>query len=67
MKITTETALIQTLTPPPPPNEILETEGVYRMGNKTEEREIEGVESETEGMDSDNEGVENKVLPIVRK
>ena len=33
------------------------------MGNETEEREIEGVESETEGMDSDNEGVDNEVLP----
>ena len=33
------------------------------MGNETEERKIEGVDSETEGVDSDNEGVENKVLP----
>ena len=51
----------------PPPNNILETEGVDRMGNETEEREIEGVESETEGVDSDNEGVDNKVLPPERK
>ena len=32
------------------------------MVNRTEEREIEGVESETEGMDSDNEVFDNKVL-----
>ena len=32
----------------------METEGLDRMGNETEEREIEGVESKTEGMDSDN-------------
>ena len=32
------------------------------MGDETEEREIEGVDSETEGVDSDNEGVDNKVL-----
>ena len=29
------------------------------MGNETEEREIEGVDSETEVVDSANEGVEN--------
>ena len=33
------------------------------MGNETEERKIEGVDSETEGVDSDNEVVDNKVLP----
>ena len=38
----------------PPPNNILEIEGVERMGNETEEREIEGVDSETEGVDSYN-------------
>ena len=37
------------------------------MGNKTEEREIEGVDSETERVDSENEGVYNKVLPPERK
>ena len=37
------------------------------MGNKTEEREIEGVDSETEGVDSNNEGVNNEVLPPERK
>ena len=37
------------------------------MGNETEEREIEGVDSETEGVDSDNEGVDNKFLPPERK
>ena len=37
------------------------------MGNETEERKIEGVESETEVVDSDNEGVDNKVLPPERK
>ena len=37
------------------------------MGNETEERETEGVDSETEGVDSDNEGVEKKVLPPERK
>ena len=47
----------------PPPNNILEIEGVDRMGNETEERELEGVDSETEGVDSDNEGVDKKVLP----
>ena len=47
----------------PPPNNILEVEGADRMGNETEEREIEGVGSETEGVDSDNEGVDNEVLP----
>ena len=36
------TALLQTLTP-----NILEIEGVDRMGNETNEREIEGVDSET--------------------
>ena len=42
-KTTTTTALLQTLTPPQ--NNILEIEGVDRMGNETEEREIEGVDS----------------------
>ena len=37
------------------------------MGNETEEREIERVESETEGVGSENEGVDNKVLPYERK
>ena len=37
------------------------------MGNETEEREIEGVDSETEGVESDNEGVYNKVLHHERK
>ena len=37
------------------------------MGNETEEKEIEGVDSETEGVDSDNKWVENKVLPPERK
>ena len=55
MKITMTTALLQTFTPP---KHILKTEGVDIMGNKTEKREIEGVESETEIMDSDNEGVD---------
>ena len=45
-------SLLQTLTPSP--NNILETEGVERMGNETEERKIEGVDSETEGVDSYN-------------
>ena len=45
-------ALLQTSIPPI--NDILETEGVDIMGNETEEREIEGVDSETEVMDSDN-------------
>ena len=36
------------------PNNILETEGVDRMVNETEEKEIKGVEFKTEGMDSDN-------------
>ena len=36
----------------PPPNNILEIEGVDRMGNETEEREIEVVDYETEGVDS---------------
>ena len=61
IKTTTKTALLQTLTPPP--NNILEIEGVDRMGNETEEREPEGVDSETEGVDSYNEGVDNKFLP----
>ena len=47
----------------PPPKNIPEIEGVARMGNETEEREIEGVDSETEGVDSDNEGLDNEVLP----
>ena len=51
------TDLLQTLTPPQ--NNILETEGVERMGNETEESKIEGVDSETEGVDSDNKGVYN--------
>ena len=38
-------------------------EGVERMGNKTEERKIEGVDSETEVVESDNEVVDNKILP----
>ena len=46
------TALIQTLTPP---HKIMETEEVVRMGNETEDREIEGLDSETEGVDSENE------------
>ena len=37
------------------------------MGNETEEREIEGVDSETDRVESDNEGVDNKVLPPERK
>ena len=37
-----------------PPNNILEIEGVDRMGNGTEERELAGVDSEAEGVDSDN-------------
>ena len=57
-----KTALLQTLTPPSP-NNILEIEGVERMGNETEERELEGVDSETEGVESDNEGVDKEVLP----
>ena len=60
-----KTALLQTLTPPS--KHILEIEGVDRMGNETEEREIEVVESETEGVDSENEGVYNKVLHPERK
>ena len=51
----------------PPPKNILEIEGVDRMGNGNEEREIEGVDSETEGVDSDNEGVDNKSLTPERK
>ena len=45
----------------------METEGVERMGNETEEREIEGVDSETEGTESYNEGVDSKVLHPDRK
>ena len=37
------------------------------MGNETEEKKIEGVESGTEGVDSYNEGVDNEVLPPERK
>ena len=37
------------------------------MGNETEEREIEGLDSETEGVDSYNEILDNKVLPPERK
>ena len=37
------------------------------MGNETEEREIEGVESETEGVESDNEAADNEVLTPDRK
>ena len=37
------------------------------MGNKTEGREIEGVDSETKGNDSDNEGMDNKVLTPDKK
>ena len=37
------------------------------MGNETEEREMEGVDSETEGVDSDNKGVDNEVLLPERK
>ena len=59
------TALLQTLDPSP--NNILEIEGVNRVGNETEEREIEGLGSETEGVDSDNEGLKIKVLPPGRK
>ena len=51
----------------PPQNNILETEGVGRMGNEAEESEIEGVDSETEALDSYNEGVENEVLTPDRK
>ena len=46
----------------PPSNEILETEGVDRLGKETEEREIEVLDSETKELDSDNEGVDKKVL-----
>ena len=59
-----KTALLQTLIPP---NNILVIEGVDRIGNETEEREIEGVDSETEGVESDNAGVDKKVLPPERK
>ena len=38
-----KTALLQTLTPPP--NKMIETEGVDRVENENEEREIEGVDS----------------------
>ena len=37
------------------------------MGNETEEREIEVVESETEGVDSDNKVVKKKVITPERK
>ena len=37
------------------------------MGNETEEREIEGVDSENEGMEPENEGVENEVLTTKQK
>ena len=67
MKKKMKTALLQKLTLPPPPNNILEIEGVDIMVNETEEREIEVVESETEVVDSDNKGVDNKVLPPGRK
>ena len=50
-----------------PPNNILETEGVEKMGNENEERKIEGVDYETGGVDSYNEVVENEVLPPERK
>ena len=43
----------------PPQNNILEIEGVDRMGNETEEREIEGMYSETEGAYSYKKGVDN--------
>ena len=57
-------ALLQTLTPQ---KHILEIEGVDRMFNETEEREIEEVYSETEGVYSYNEVVDKKVLPPERK
>ena len=60
-----KTAFLQTLTLPP--NNILEIEGVDRVGNETEEMEIEEVDSETEGLYSDNEVVDNKFLPPERK
>ena len=63
-KTTTTTALIQTLTDP---KKILESEGVDRTRNETEEREVEGVDSETEVMDSDNEGVDKEVLHPEKK
>ena len=53
-------SLASDIDPPPPQNNILEIEGVDRMGNETEEREIEGVDSETEGVDSCNKGVDNR-------
>ena len=37
------------------------------MGNETEERETEGVDSETEGVDSYNEGLDKKVLHPEKK
>ena len=49
-KVTTE--LLQMLNPPP--NKILEMEGVDGLENETEEREIEGLDSETEEVDSEN-------------
>ena len=45
------------------PKNILEIEGVDRIGNENEEREIEGVGSDTEGVDSENKGVDNEVPP----
>ena len=51
----------------PHQNNIMENEGVDRMGNETEDREIKGVEYKNEGMESDNKGVVNKVIPPERK
>ena len=65
MKTTMTKSLLQKLTPPP--NNILETEGVDRMGNENEERKIEGVDYEIEWVDSDNKGVDKEVLPPDRK
>ena len=42
-------------------------ERVYRMGNETEERGIEGVDSETEGVDSDNEIIWKKKSYLLRE
>ena len=50
-----------------PPNNILETEGVDRTGNETEEKKIEGVDSGNEGVESYNGRVDNEVLPPERK
>ena len=44
MKTMMMTALLQKLTPP---NEVMETEGVDRMGNETKETEIELVDYDT--------------------